>query len=156
MAGGPTSVFSEGREKLDAAFRAAGRAERPRALAGSFFSLGEDAEAEARRGLGAYFAAEPDLAEPIIADALTGAGAIRETLEEFERRGCDDFLLFPASADPAQVDLLAAAVDRLVEDKQARVAEQCGSDLLRTVDRRLGGGVLAEVDPCQVGAGGDL
>jgi Luciferase-like monooxygenase len=94
----------------DAAFRAAGRAERPRALAGGFFSLGEHADAEARRGLGAYFAAEPELAEPIIAGALTDVGAIRETLEEFERRGCDDFLLFPASADPAQVDLLAAAV----------------------------------------------
>jgi alkanesulfonate monooxygenase SsuD/methylene tetrahydromethanopterin reductase-like flavin-dependent oxidoreductase (luciferase family) len=110
MAGGPTSVFSEGREKLDAAFRAAGRAERPRALAGGFFALGEDAEAEARRGLGAYFAADPELAEPIIAGALTDAAAIRKTLEEFERRGCEDFLLFPASADPAQVDLLAAAV----------------------------------------------
>jgi hypothetical protein len=34
---------------------------------------------------------------------------VRETLDEFERRGCDDFLLFPASADPEQVDLLARA-----------------------------------------------
>jgi hypothetical protein len=74
------------------------------------FSLGGDAEAAARRGLGAYFAAEPERAEPITAGAFTKAAAVRETLEEFERRGCDDFLLFPATADPAQVDFLAAAV----------------------------------------------
>jgi hypothetical protein len=86
--------------------RATARARRRLLLA----RRGRRSRGAARRGLGAYFAAEPELAEPIIAGALTDAGAIRETLEEFERRGCDDFLFFPASADPAQVDLLAAAV----------------------------------------------
>jgi alkanesulfonate monooxygenase SsuD/methylene tetrahydromethanopterin reductase-like flavin-dependent oxidoreductase (luciferase family) len=109
MAGGPPAVFSEGRRKLDAAFRAAGRAERPRTLAGGFFALGEDAEGQARRGLGEYFAAQPDVAELSIAGAFTDPGMVRETLAEFERRGCDDFLLFPASAEPEQVDLLARA-----------------------------------------------
>jgi alkanesulfonate monooxygenase SsuD/methylene tetrahydromethanopterin reductase-like flavin-dependent oxidoreductase (luciferase family) len=109
-AGGPAAAFDEAREKLDAAFRRADRAARPRALASGFFSLGDDAEDQARRGLTESFSAEPGLAELIIAGVHTAEAPLRETLREFERRGCDDFLLFPASADPEQVDLLARAI----------------------------------------------
>jgi alkanesulfonate monooxygenase SsuD/methylene tetrahydromethanopterin reductase-like flavin-dependent oxidoreductase (luciferase family) len=109
-AGGPPAAFGGGREMLDAAFRRAARAVRPRALASGFFSLGADAENQARRGLRQSFSAEPGLAELIIADTHTAEAPLRDTLSEFERRGCDDFLLFPASADPEQVDLLARAI----------------------------------------------
>jgi hypothetical protein len=52
------------------------------------------------------------VAELVIAGAHTAEEPLRETLHEFERRGCDDFLLFPASADPEHVDLLARAIRR--------------------------------------------
>jgi hypothetical protein len=35
----------------------------------------------------------------------------RVVYEAFERGGCDELILFPSSADPAQVDLLADAAD---------------------------------------------
>jgi hypothetical protein len=34
---------------------------------------------------------------------------VRGYLQAFEAAGCDELILFPSSADPQQVDLLAAA-----------------------------------------------
>jgi hypothetical protein len=36
--------------------------------------------------------------------------AVRQYVKEFESAGCDELFMFPASKDPAQVDLLADAV----------------------------------------------
>jgi alkanesulfonate monooxygenase SsuD/methylene tetrahydromethanopterin reductase-like flavin-dependent oxidoreductase (luciferase family) len=110
MAGGSPEAFRAGRETLVAAFRDAGRRDRPRAMASAFFSLGEDPEGQARRTLGKYFAFDPPLADAVVADTLKSEEAIREHLRAFEEQGCDSFLLFPASSDPDQVDLLARAV----------------------------------------------
>jgi hypothetical protein len=38
------------------------------------------------------------------------AEAIRERVAGFEQAGCDEFVLFPTSSDPVQVELLAEAV----------------------------------------------
>ncbi len=45
-------------------------------------------------------------------DAVPGTRdveSVRQTLAAYEAAGCDDLILFPASNDPAQVDLLADA-----------------------------------------------
>jgi alkanesulfonate monooxygenase SsuD/methylene tetrahydromethanopterin reductase-like flavin-dependent oxidoreductase (luciferase family) len=110
MAGGPPEAFRAARETLDAAFRDAGRRDRPRAMACAFFSLGEDPEGQARGTLGEYFSFDPPLAEAVVAGTLKSEAAVREHLRAFEEQGCDSFLLFPAAADPDQVDLLARAV----------------------------------------------
>ena len=36
--------------------------------------------------------------------------AVRAELAAYEQAGCDEVICFPASADPAQVELLAAAL----------------------------------------------
>jgi hypothetical protein len=35
---------------------------------------------------------------------------VKDRVAAFEQAGCDEFVLFPTSSDPAQVDLLAEAV----------------------------------------------
>jgi hypothetical protein len=50
-----------------------------------------------------------EMANQIIASAATDADTIRGYVEAFTEAGCDELLLFPCSADPKQVDLLAEA-----------------------------------------------
>jgi hypothetical protein len=69
-----------------------------------FFALGTDAGEVARRNLGEYFAVDPHVGELTVDGTLTTGAALREQLGEFERRGCDHFMLFPASAGAEQVD----------------------------------------------------
>jgi hypothetical protein len=38
------------------------------------------------------------------------AQAVKDRVAAFAEAGCDEFVLFPTSSDPAQVDLLAEAV----------------------------------------------
>jgi hypothetical protein len=46
----------------------------------------------------------------VVAGALKDAEAIRATVAAFTEAGADELILFPASGDPAQVDLLAGVV----------------------------------------------
>jgi alkanesulfonate monooxygenase SsuD/methylene tetrahydromethanopterin reductase-like flavin-dependent oxidoreductase (luciferase family) len=110
MGGGPPERFTAAREKLEAAFRAAGRTDKPRALAISYFSLDEDAEEQTRRGIGDYYAFAPEYQEYVVAATAKGEDEVRERVRIFEQQGCDELVLFPASADAEQVDRLAAAV----------------------------------------------
>jgi alkanesulfonate monooxygenase SsuD/methylene tetrahydromethanopterin reductase-like flavin-dependent oxidoreductase (luciferase family) len=98
-------------ERLLTVWQAHGRAGRPRLAALGYFSLGPDAEQAARDYLGRYYAfLGPAAAERIAGKALTGAAAIRATVEEYAAAGCDELLLFPCSAGVEQLDLLAAAL----------------------------------------------
>jgi alkanesulfonate monooxygenase SsuD/methylene tetrahydromethanopterin reductase-like flavin-dependent oxidoreductase (luciferase family) len=108
MGGGPPENFGPGREKLEAAFREAGRTDRPRALAISYFSLDEDAEEQTRRGIGSYYAFVPEYEEYLVNATPKGEHEVRERVRAFEEQGCDELVLFPASADAEQVERLAA------------------------------------------------
>jgi alkanesulfonate monooxygenase SsuD/methylene tetrahydromethanopterin reductase-like flavin-dependent oxidoreductase (luciferase family) len=106
----PPDNFPEPRDKLRAAFREAGRQEAPRALALSYFSLDDDPEAQARATIGDYYTFLGDYADRIVDVAAKGEDAIRERVRAFEEVECDELIMFPASADPDQVDELAALV----------------------------------------------
>ncbi len=111
IAGGqPPEGFVEPRDKLRAAFREAGRAERPRAMAITYFSLDDDPESQARATIGDYYGFLGDYAEQIVRFAAKGEDQVRERVSGFEAVECDELILFPASPDPEQVDRLAAAV----------------------------------------------
>jgi alkanesulfonate monooxygenase SsuD/methylene tetrahydromethanopterin reductase-like flavin-dependent oxidoreductase (luciferase family) len=110
MGGGPPEGFTAAREKLEAAFRDAGRTDKPRALAIAYFSLDEDAEEQTRRGIGDYYAFVPEYQEFVVAATAKGEDEVRERVRKFEEQGCDELVLFPASAHAEQVDRLAAAV----------------------------------------------
>jgi len=110
MGGGGPEVFPAQRERLEAAFRAAGRDDKPRAMSLTYFSLDDDPEAQTRKTIGHYYEFVPDYAAYVVEHAAKDEGALKERVRAFEEAGCDELIMFPASPDPEQVDKLAAAV----------------------------------------------
>jgi alkanesulfonate monooxygenase SsuD/methylene tetrahydromethanopterin reductase-like flavin-dependent oxidoreductase (luciferase family) len=108
--GGGPEAFAQGREKAIAAWKEAGRGGEPRTMALFYFALGDDPEAAARRSLGDYYSFAGEYAERIVASAAKDEDAVRGYIAAYTEAGCDEVICFPASADPEQVDLLAAAV----------------------------------------------
>jgi alkanesulfonate monooxygenase SsuD/methylene tetrahydromethanopterin reductase-like flavin-dependent oxidoreductase (luciferase family) len=110
MGGGDAPAFRQAREKLSAAWAAAGRSDEPRTAALFYFSLGATAESAARENLGHYYSFLGPYADHIADGALKDADSLKQFVSEFEEAGVDEVIAFPASADPEQVDLLAAAL----------------------------------------------
>ena len=108
--GAGPEAFGQAREAVRAAWKDAGRDGEPRTMALLYFALGDDPEGAARASLGAYYAFLGEYAEQIVQGTLKDPDALRSTLAAYEDAGADEVICFPASADPAQVDLLAAAV----------------------------------------------
>jgi alkanesulfonate monooxygenase SsuD/methylene tetrahydromethanopterin reductase-like flavin-dependent oxidoreductase (luciferase family) len=108
MGGGPAERFAQQREKAEAAFKAAGRSEPPRTMALAYFSLDSDPEAQVRATIGDYYDFAGPYRDTIVEGAAKSPDAVRERIAGFEQAGCDELILFPASADPDQVDALAA------------------------------------------------
>ena len=110
MGGGPPDSFPPEIEKLEAAWAAAGREGEPRKMALGYFGLGDGAREQIRRYITDYYAFLGDAAEGFAASVPGDPEPIKATVSAFEAAGCDEFILFPTSSDPAQVDLLADAV----------------------------------------------
>jgi alkanesulfonate monooxygenase SsuD/methylene tetrahydromethanopterin reductase-like flavin-dependent oxidoreductase (luciferase family) len=109
LGGGAPEAFTEGAKKMREAWQAEGRHGEPRTLALFYFSLGDNAEEDARHSLGTYYSFLGDYAEQIVQGAAKSEEAVRERLAAFEEAGVDEVIAFPSSADPRQVELLAAA-----------------------------------------------
>ncbi|MFI5027380.1 MAG: hypothetical protein ACHQCF_00180 [Solirubrobacterales bacterium] len=76
----------------------------------AYYSLGDSAEADANAWLGDYYAwLGEEVAAMIAGSAVKDAEAVRQVLDAFEAGGCNELIMFPCSADAAQVDLLAEA-----------------------------------------------
>jgi alkanesulfonate monooxygenase SsuD/methylene tetrahydromethanopterin reductase-like flavin-dependent oxidoreductase (luciferase family) len=108
--GGQAEYLPPSIEKLEAAWRQAGRQGEPRKMSLTYFSLDDDPEAQARRTIGNYYAFAADYAEMVVAGAAKGEDSVKERVRAFEDVGCDELVMFPASSNPEQVDRLAAAV----------------------------------------------
>jgi alkanesulfonate monooxygenase SsuD/methylene tetrahydromethanopterin reductase-like flavin-dependent oxidoreductase (luciferase family) len=108
--GGGPERFVGGREQAAAAWREAGREGEPRTMALAYFSLGDRAEETANANLGHYYAFAGDYASAIAEGAVKTPEAVRDLVAGYEQAGADELILFPASHDPAQVDLLAEAL----------------------------------------------
>jgi alkanesulfonate monooxygenase SsuD/methylene tetrahydromethanopterin reductase-like flavin-dependent oxidoreductase (luciferase family) len=108
--GGGPEYFAEPRDKVRAAFEAAGRTDRPRTMALTYFSLDEDPETQVRATIGDYYAFAGEYRDMVVTNAAKGEDAVRERVRAFEEAECDELIMFPASADPEQVDRLAAVV----------------------------------------------
>jgi hypothetical protein len=97
-------------EKLEAAWREAGRDGEPRKLSLTYFSLDDDPESQIRRSIGHYYAFAGDYQDMVVAGVAKGEDGVRERVRAFEEAGCDELVMFPSSSDPEQVDRLAATV----------------------------------------------
>ena len=108
--GGPPEYYPPAMEKLDAAWREAGRSGEPRRLSLTYFSLDDDPEEQTRRSIGHYYEFATEYADQVVAATAKGVDAVRERVRDFEEARCDELIMFPASSNPEQVDRLAAAV----------------------------------------------
>jgi alkanesulfonate monooxygenase SsuD/methylene tetrahydromethanopterin reductase-like flavin-dependent oxidoreductase (luciferase family) len=110
MGGGGPDAFTAALGKLKAAWSEAGRDGEPRTSALFYFSLGPDGEDVAARSLGDYYSFLGDYAQQIVQSAAKDAATLKGYVSAFEQAGVDEIICFPASSDPAQVELLAEAV----------------------------------------------
>jgi alkanesulfonate monooxygenase SsuD/methylene tetrahydromethanopterin reductase-like flavin-dependent oxidoreductase (luciferase family) len=107
--GGGPDRFAPALAKLNEAWTAAGREGKPKSMALLYFVFGDGAEETAQRSLGDYYAFLGDYAQQVVQSAAKDADTIRGYLSAFEAAGADEVICFPASSDPAQVELLAEA-----------------------------------------------
>jgi alkanesulfonate monooxygenase SsuD/methylene tetrahydromethanopterin reductase-like flavin-dependent oxidoreductase (luciferase family) len=108
--GAPPDQFAGMAEKLKAAWSGQGREGKPHLAGLAYFSLGEQAEENARAYLTDYYGWLGDeVAGYIAASAAKDPDTVQQYLQAFEAAGCDELIIFPSSNDPAQVDLLADA-----------------------------------------------
>lgn len=109
-ASGPEN-FAAGAAKAKTVWSDAGREGEPRTMALAYFSLGDNAEGDARDGLGHYYAwLGKEVAAYLVSSAAKNADAVRGDLTAYEEAGCDELIFCPSSSDPDQVDLLADAL----------------------------------------------
>ena len=111
MGGGTPDMLAEGLGKLKDAWSSAGRDGDPRTMALFYFSLGDDAKGVVERNVGDYYAFLGDYAQQIVDSAATDADTLKGYISAFEGAGADEVICFPASPDPAQVELLAEAIE---------------------------------------------
>lgn len=110
MGGGTPDMVAGALPDLNAAWQQRGRDGTPRVVVLCYYALGPDAQQQARDDLGHYYAFTGDVAEMIIGGAATDADTVAQYIQGFAAVGVDELILFPTSADPAQVELLADAV----------------------------------------------
>jgi alkanesulfonate monooxygenase SsuD/methylene tetrahydromethanopterin reductase-like flavin-dependent oxidoreductase (luciferase family) len=110
MGGGPPDQFAEELGKLKAAWSEQGRDGEPQAKALAYYSLGDDAEQNAKSYLLDYYAFFGEEVSSTIANsAAKDAETVKGYMQAFEQAGCDELIMFPCSSDPEQVGLLAEA-----------------------------------------------
>jgi alkanesulfonate monooxygenase SsuD/methylene tetrahydromethanopterin reductase-like flavin-dependent oxidoreductase (luciferase family) len=108
--GGTPDMLGAGVQKLRAAWKAEGRDGEPRTVALFYFVLGEDAEQAARASLGDYYGFLGEYVDQVVGGAAKDEETVRQYVSGYEQAGADEVICFPASPDPAQVDLLARAL----------------------------------------------
>jgi alkanesulfonate monooxygenase SsuD/methylene tetrahydromethanopterin reductase-like flavin-dependent oxidoreductase (luciferase family) len=110
MGGGAPERFPAELERLQAAWKDAGRDGQPRRLALGYYGLGDGAREQVDGYITDYYAFIGDAAEQMAASVPADPQSVKDRVTAFEQAGCDEFVWFPTSSDPAQVDLLAEAV----------------------------------------------
>jgi alkanesulfonate monooxygenase SsuD/methylene tetrahydromethanopterin reductase-like flavin-dependent oxidoreductase (luciferase family) len=106
--GGPPRAFAGAAARAHAAWRDLGRPGRPRLWGQGYFALGDVERGNAY--LRDYYAFTGPFAERVVAANLTSARAVKDFLRGYEEAGCDELVLFPTTADAAELDRLAEVV----------------------------------------------
>ena len=107
MGGGPPDALRGGREKMEAAWKEAGRDGEPRIAGLFYFALGDGADGAADEYLHDYYGFLGEYADQVASSAATDEETIRQYLEGYQAAGCDEVILYPCTPDVDQVDLLA-------------------------------------------------
>lgn len=97
-------------EKVQAAWKDAGRQGRPKIMALAYFGLGGVEQASRDYLLDYYEPMGDEMAQMIAGSALQSADAVKGAVQAFEAVEVDEFILDPTTSDPDQVDKLAEVV----------------------------------------------
>lgn len=97
--------LEEGATAVRKAWAEQGRDGEPRIATGRYFALGPDADAVADHAVRHYYGDEA--APVVLADTLTTPDRVHGELARLRETGVTDLVLYPSSADPAQVGRLA-------------------------------------------------
>jgi alkanesulfonate monooxygenase SsuD/methylene tetrahydromethanopterin reductase-like flavin-dependent oxidoreductase (luciferase family) len=109
--GGPPRAFASAASRATAAWADHGRPGRPQLWGQGYFALGDAGSiATGADYLRDYYAFTGPFAEKIAAGNLTTPQAIIDFVRGYEEAGCDELVLLPTVADPAQLDLLAGVL----------------------------------------------
>jgi alkanesulfonate monooxygenase SsuD/methylene tetrahydromethanopterin reductase-like flavin-dependent oxidoreductase (luciferase family) len=113
MGGDPEQV-GRAFDAADAAWQEAGRSERPRRITSFWYALGEGARGRLRAYAQDYLRIFGEAAARALAETprVDSADALRDTVDEIEGRGCDELILVPTTADPAELDRTIEALAR--------------------------------------------
>ena len=103
--GGPPRSFAGAAARAWAAWRDLERPGEPQLWGQGYFALGDTERGAAY--LRDYYAFTGPFAERIAAGNLTSARAVKDFVRGYEEAGCDQLVLLPTVADPAQLDRLA-------------------------------------------------
>jgi alkanesulfonate monooxygenase SsuD/methylene tetrahydromethanopterin reductase-like flavin-dependent oxidoreductase (luciferase family) len=108
--GAPPEQFAKDSRKVEEAWKAEGREGAPSNRALAYFSLGPDAEQNAKEYLLDYYAWLGDeTSQMIVGGAAKDPDTVKQYMSAYEDAGCDELFLMPCSSDPQQVSLLAQA-----------------------------------------------
>lgn len=112
IAGGSSaSGYGELADRARKVWHAAGRPGEPRLVAIAYVALGgAPALAEAETYLKDWYAFTGWKAEYAVRSVLPDEDRLRDFVAGYRAAGCDELILFPCVQDPAQADLIAAAV----------------------------------------------
>ncbi|QWF78291.1 LLM class flavin-dependent oxidoreductase [Amycolatopsis sp. CA-230715] len=103
--GGPPRAFASAAARARAAWRDLERPGAPKLWGQGYFALGDPERGSAY--LRDYYAFTGPFAENIAAANLTSARAVKDFVRGYEAEGCDELVLLPTVADPAEVERLA-------------------------------------------------
>jgi alkanesulfonate monooxygenase SsuD/methylene tetrahydromethanopterin reductase-like flavin-dependent oxidoreductase (luciferase family) len=110
MGANTPDALAEGKQKVEAAWKEAGRDGQPRIAAIAYYALGENAQEAAEKDLKHYYAWLGDeIAQAIAGSAATDEETVKGYTQAFEQAGCDELIWFPTDTDTEQVNLLAEA-----------------------------------------------
>jgi hypothetical protein len=104
------SVLEEGTAAVRTAWGEAGRPGQPRIATGRYFCLGDGADSLADEYIRHYYGDE--FFPAARADTLTTREHVRTELAALEGAGATDVVLYPASGELEQVDMLAEALQK--------------------------------------------
>lgn len=112
MGGGAPDQFAEAATKVREAWSEAGRDGEPRLMGLAYFSLGPDAEQNARDSIGGYYEWLGEYGDQIVSSVAKDPETVQQYVSAFEQAGCEELVFFPASGDPEQASLLAEALGK--------------------------------------------
>jgi len=105
--GGSASAYPDLVAKARAVFRAEGRQDMPRMVSMAYVAMGEGRKASGAQYLLDYYSYIGPKAQFLANSVISEEDQLREVVDGFRDGGCDELLLFPCTADPEHLDLLA-------------------------------------------------